>query len=277
MGEKYIEWGEYLGNPMIILRDNANDNKPSQFGLVKAKLYLANLAIIKQFVDEGKNEPIVIKKDEDDRFPIPLSLRRAKLILRYINEIEQFVKDGRAPKSDTVNFNCLFGVADFDNVSNEDKAKLVALKAYMLGAAPCNINEKAILIETAKQASLKISGETDDVDSLYKKLFFVIILSELFRQNDPIPYRNEALKISSRIEELRRPNPFLYYSKIIDYITAKTTTEAFGDIAAYPTEKIERQLETIAKNLLGLSIYSLSKPIQKYLFCDKLDDLANRI
>ena len=277
MEEKYIEWGEYLGNPMIILRDNANDNKPSQFGLVKAKLYLAHLTIIKQFVDEEKNEPIVIKKDENDRFPITLTLHRAKLIMRYVNEIQKFVKDGRAPKPDTVNLSCLFGVADFDNVSNEDKAKLVALKAYMLGAAPCNINEKAVLIETAKQASLKISDETDNIDSLYKKLFFLIILSELFRQDNPMPYRNEALKISSRIDVLRRPNPFLYYSKIIDYITAKTTTRAFRDITASPAEKIEKQLEAIAKHILDLSIYSLSKPIQKYLFYDKLDDLANRI
>jgi hypothetical protein len=276
MDKKYIEWGKFEGNLVIMLRDNDNDKNPFRFGLVKAKLFLKHLDKIQEFVNEGRSEPIILMKDETDRFPFTLRLRPAGLILRYLKEIQEFVNEGRAPKSDIVNFSYLFGIAAFEDVSTEDKAKLVALKAYILGAVPCNINEKATFVEIAEQANCKISVGTG-TDSLYKKQFFLIVLSELARQDDPILYRNEARKISSHIEELHIPDPCLYYLKIIDYITKVVTTAHFGDIAANPSTKIEKQLEAIAKNVLDLSIYSLSKPMQKYLFDYTLGDLVARI
>lgn len=43
---------EFKGNPMLVLRQNADDRFPFQFGAKKAKLILENLDAIKKFVEK---------------------------------------------------------------------------------------------------------------------------------------------------------------------------------------------------------------------------------
>jgi len=47
---------EFKGNPMIVLRQNADDRFPFQFGVKKAKLVLENLDAIKKFVEKYAQE-----------------------------------------------------------------------------------------------------------------------------------------------------------------------------------------------------------------------------
>jgi len=47
-----VEESEYKGNPMIVLRRNAEDRYPFQFGLSKAKLILDAVDEIKVWVDK---------------------------------------------------------------------------------------------------------------------------------------------------------------------------------------------------------------------------------
>jgi len=47
-----VEYGEFKGNKMIILKRNDDDNFPFQFGKAKAKLIVENYDAIKKFSEE---------------------------------------------------------------------------------------------------------------------------------------------------------------------------------------------------------------------------------
>lgn len=48
-----IERGEFKGNPLILLKRNAEDKYPFSFGLTKARLIVENIEEIKKFVEEN--------------------------------------------------------------------------------------------------------------------------------------------------------------------------------------------------------------------------------
>lgn len=47
-----IDYGEYKGNKMIILKRNEDDKFPFQFGKAKAKLIVENYEAIRKFAEE---------------------------------------------------------------------------------------------------------------------------------------------------------------------------------------------------------------------------------
>jgi hypothetical protein len=47
-----IEYGEFKGNKMIIIKRTADDKFPFQFGKNKAKLIVENYEAIKKFAEE---------------------------------------------------------------------------------------------------------------------------------------------------------------------------------------------------------------------------------
>jgi len=49
-----VEFDNYNGNPVIILKRDENDAYPFRFGLRKAELILENLDDIKKFIKENK-------------------------------------------------------------------------------------------------------------------------------------------------------------------------------------------------------------------------------
>jgi len=51
-GDFMIEYGEFKGNKMIIMKRDENDKFPFQFGRGKAKLIVENFEAIKQFAEE---------------------------------------------------------------------------------------------------------------------------------------------------------------------------------------------------------------------------------
>ena len=48
-----VEYSEYKGNKLIVLRRNPEDKYPFQFGKTKAKLIVENIEAIKAFAQEG--------------------------------------------------------------------------------------------------------------------------------------------------------------------------------------------------------------------------------
>lgn len=48
-----VEEAEFKGNPMIVLKNNEEDQYPFQFGVKKAKLVLENIEAIKKFVEKN--------------------------------------------------------------------------------------------------------------------------------------------------------------------------------------------------------------------------------
>jgi hypothetical protein len=47
-----VEFGEFKGNKMLILKRDAEDSFPFQFGKGKAKLIVENFEAIKKFAEE---------------------------------------------------------------------------------------------------------------------------------------------------------------------------------------------------------------------------------
>ena len=47
-----VEYGEFKGNKMIILKRSDDDNYPFQFGKAKAKMIVENFEAIKKFAEE---------------------------------------------------------------------------------------------------------------------------------------------------------------------------------------------------------------------------------
>ena len=54
--EVFVEYSEFKGNKMIVLKRNQQDKYPFQFGLAKAKLLIDGLQEVKAFIAscEGK-------------------------------------------------------------------------------------------------------------------------------------------------------------------------------------------------------------------------------
>ena len=48
-----VEFGEFKGNKMIILKRNPEDKYPFQFGLSKARLIVENINDIEKFVNDN--------------------------------------------------------------------------------------------------------------------------------------------------------------------------------------------------------------------------------
>lgn len=48
-----VEESEFKGNPMIVLKNDEEDQYPFQFGIKKAKLVIENIEAIKKFVDKN--------------------------------------------------------------------------------------------------------------------------------------------------------------------------------------------------------------------------------
>ena len=54
MTDQLVEYTEFKGNPMIVLKRTPDDKYPFQFGISKAKLVLDNFDAIEAFVEEHK-------------------------------------------------------------------------------------------------------------------------------------------------------------------------------------------------------------------------------
>lgn len=48
-----VEFDEYNGNPVIILKRDENDNYPFRFGVRKAQIIIEHIEDIKKFVKEN--------------------------------------------------------------------------------------------------------------------------------------------------------------------------------------------------------------------------------
>ncbi len=49
-----VEFDEYKGHKLIVLKRTENDRFPFKFGLSKAKLIIENIEAIKKFVEENQ-------------------------------------------------------------------------------------------------------------------------------------------------------------------------------------------------------------------------------
>jgi len=62
-----VEFGEFKGNKMIILKRNPDDQYPFQFGASKAALILEHIEDIRKFVEQNQKAKPPKKNDDDAR------------------------------------------------------------------------------------------------------------------------------------------------------------------------------------------------------------------
>jgi hypothetical protein len=53
-----VEFTEYKGNKIMVLKNKENDKFPFQFGLGKARMIVANYDAIKAFVDASETKEV---------------------------------------------------------------------------------------------------------------------------------------------------------------------------------------------------------------------------
>lgn len=54
-----VSESEFKGNPMLVIKNDEQDQFPFQFGVKKAKLVLENIEEIKKFVEKHSNQDII--------------------------------------------------------------------------------------------------------------------------------------------------------------------------------------------------------------------------
>jgi hypothetical protein len=111
-------------------------------------------------------------------------------------------------------------------------AKVLALKAYLLvkQAAP---NDHEALRAKAERAIRHLQGQ-ETADTLRRRVFYNLVLAELLRDTDPIPYRAAAMDDGEQLTELGCTDPASIYMRIVEATTERVTTARFGDFNSSP-------------------------------------------
>ncbi len=111
-------------------------------------------------------------------------------------------------------------------------AKVLALKAYLIVKQAAS-NEQADLRAKAERAVRFLAGQ-DTVDALRRRVFYNLVLAEILRETDPIPFRAAAVDDGERLTELGYVDPTPIYMRIVEATTERLTTAHFGDFKSSP-------------------------------------------
>jgi hypothetical protein len=117
-------------------------------------------------------------------------------------------------------------------MKDESIAKLIALKAYLL-VKQADPHERGALREKAERAVHFFVGH-ESFESIRRRVFYNLILAELLRNTDPIPYRAAAVDDGERLSALGYSDPASIYMKIVEATTERLTTAHFGDYKSSP-------------------------------------------
>ncbi len=92
-----VEFDEYKGNDLIVLRLQGNEKRGVSFGMGKAKKALANIEEIAEAVEVGQSsgaewKDVIITIDPDDTYPWEIKLSVGERILAHIEAIAEWVE-----------------------------------------------------------------------------------------------------------------------------------------------------------------------------------------
>src|SRR5271166_3153635 len=110
------------------------------------------------------------------------------------------------------------------------QATFLAYKAYKIGRESVlrdRVPDDACFVRDCL-SELESRPSTEEV--VRRRLFYTLILAELHRRNDPVPFRESAMHLGEKLEQLGLPNPFPMFMNIIRATTRPPSTGNFGDI-----------------------------------------------
>jgi hypothetical protein len=171
-------------------------------------------------------------------------------------------------------------------MKDDGVAKVLALKAYLVvkQVAP---NEHGALRAKAERAVRVLKGQ-DTVDALRRRVFYNLVLAELLRDTDPIPYRAAAVDDGERLTELGYSDPASIYMRIVEATTERLTTAHFGDFKSSPNwshswwsnsplAKSQAFHGSIAPALAAVQLeWSLVEEYDKFLQTTSLDEIMKK-
>jgi len=158
--------------------------------------------------------------------------------------------------------------------------QLIALKAFYLGRRIVNSIQKTQAIEKINKAIATLSS-LNDTKSIKRQLFYMLLLSEVFRnEGESIELRKNALEFSKKFSL----DAYEYYMRLV---AATTTTQQINDIANFA--KISRisndrvgydwdvyhedVYHDDAMSILGLDSKKLSGKNLKFLFNTSMKEI----
>lgn len=145
-----------------------------------------------------------------------------------------------------------------------DTAKAIAIEAYVLGV-------KATLseIELTKTVVATLSGQECEAD-LQTLLFYLLLLAEIYRAEDALPYRERALDVEEEIGipecalASRSCSPLRWYMAIVDAVSQPSNSASMGDITRSPEGRRRlsqsgRELGPLYLNGVNWDIWDLNR------------------
>ena len=150
------------------------------------------------------------------------------------------------------------------------QATLLAYKAYKIGRESVlrdRVPDDACFVRDCL-SELESRPSTEEV--VRRRLFYTLILAELHRRTDPVAFRESAMHLGEKLEQLGLPNPFPMFMSIIRATTQPPSTGNFGDITTSAVEPIQDSSSytddfgnvvtvDLAQSALGLSDGDLAK------------------
>jgi hypothetical protein len=98
----------------------------------------------------------------------------------------------------------------------ENAAKIAAYNAYRIGREALLQGQAGDVRDQARQCLAGLQFQSPTIETLLRRMFYTLILAELYRPLDPLPYREAAFDLGARLAELGSENPFSYYMKIVE-------------------------------------------------------------
>lgn len=134
------------------------------------------------------------------------------------------------------------------------QARLLAYKAYRLGRDAADPGPAERVGRMAQSCIYKLLELGESELTLRRRLFYTLIIAEIHRKSDPVPFRSEAKEIGQRLKENNCVDPFELYMKIIEATTNTVTAGNYGDFTTERNSLIQDSESHI--NRFGCEVHS---------------------
>jgi hypothetical protein len=119
------------------------------------------------------------------------------------------------------------------------QAKLLAYKAYTLGREAVSRGSEAEETYLARAWLRDLENHSPSEQTLRRRLFYTLILAEIHRVSDPVPFRQSAMELGERLESMGALNPVPLFMYIIRATTGSLGTGNLGDFTTQAVEPIQ--------------------------------------
>lgn len=130
-------------------------------------------------------------------------------------------------------------------MQSETVAKVVAYKAYRLGRDALAQGRSREMADLACRCLTRLEQQAATPEVLSRRLFYNLVLAELNRASDPVPYRERAADLGEKLQAMKQHSSFAHYMQIVAATDAGAyTTGNFGDITTSGSAESVRPTET---------------------------------